>query len=128
VENESQDASEGGGECRRGIVGITAPRPVAVLLALVAGIVDSTTFIALFGLFVAQVTGSFVTLGVHIVTLDKTSLVSLVAIPFFFIGGVITAMIAAAQAFALRAFATALMIEQEQTRGGRSALADLKSP
>jgi hypothetical protein len=35
------------------------------------------------------VTGSFVTLGVHLVTLDKTSLISLAAIPFFFIGGVV---------------------------------------
>jgi uncharacterized membrane protein YoaK (UPF0700 family) len=112
VENQrKQEAADSSGECRGRLVGISAPRPVAVLLALVAGIVDSTTFMALFGLFVAQVTGSFVTLGVHIVTLDKTSLVSLVAIPFFFMGAVVAAMIATAQAPAPRAFATALAIE-----------------
>jgi uncharacterized membrane protein YoaK (UPF0700 family) len=114
VENEEKtkrDASESRREGRGPLVGIKPPWPVAVLLAIVAGVVDSTTFMALFGVFVAQVTGSFVTLGVHIVTLDRTSLVSLVAIPFFFIGGVVVAMVAAAQACALRAFATALAIE-----------------
>jgi uncharacterized membrane protein YoaK (UPF0700 family) len=114
VEIESrgkQEAAEISGECRGRVFGIDSPRPVAVLLALVAGVVDSTTFLALFGLFVAQVTGSFVTLGVHVVTLDKASLVSLVAIPFFFMGGAVVAMIAAAQASAPHAFATALAIE-----------------
>ena len=39
----------------------TMPRWVPALLNFVAGYVDSYTFLALFGLFVAQVTGSFVT-------------------------------------------------------------------
>ena len=126
MENEAQTkrgASESRREFRGRLVGIKPPWPVAVLLAVVAGVVDSTTFMALFGLFVAQVTGSFVTLGVHIVTLDKTSLVSLVAIPFFFIGGVVVAMVAAAQASAARGFATALAIEAAmllRLRCGRS--------
>jgi uncharacterized membrane protein YoaK (UPF0700 family) len=36
------------------------PRAVPPLLSLVAGYVDSITFLALFGFFAAQVTGSFV--------------------------------------------------------------------
>ena len=36
------------------------PRPVPPLLSFVAGYVDSITFLALFGFFAAQVTGSFV--------------------------------------------------------------------
>jgi uncharacterized membrane protein YoaK (UPF0700 family) len=46
------------------------PRWVPALLSFVAGYVDSYTFLALFGLFVAQVTGSFVTAGAEFVTHD----------------------------------------------------------
>jgi uncharacterized membrane protein YoaK (UPF0700 family) len=46
------------------------PRWVPALLSFVAGYVDSYTFLALFGLFVAQVTGSFVTAGAQFVVHD----------------------------------------------------------
>ena len=39
---------------------VPLPRLVPATLSFVAGYVDSYTFLALFGLFVAQVTGSFV--------------------------------------------------------------------
>ena len=38
-------------------------RTASLLLSFVAGYVDSCTFLGLFGLFVAQVTGSFVAAG-----------------------------------------------------------------
>jgi uncharacterized membrane protein YoaK (UPF0700 family) len=41
-----------------------------VLLSFVAGYVDSYTFLALFGLFVANVTGSFITAGAELVSHD----------------------------------------------------------
>src|SRR5215510_6618375 len=47
------------------------PRPPAIvppLLSFTAGFIDSFTVLALFGLFVAQVTGSFVLTAVAIVT------------------------------------------------------------
>lgn len=49
---------------------VPLPRWVPALLSFVAGYVDSYTFLALFGLFVAQVTGSFVTAGAELVTHD----------------------------------------------------------
>jgi uncharacterized membrane protein YoaK (UPF0700 family) len=48
------------------------PLPLAapVLLSFVAGYVDSYTYLALFGLFAAQVTGSFVIAGAEFITHD----------------------------------------------------------
>ncbi len=43
------------------------PRVVPPLLSLVAGYVDSITFLALFGFFAAQVTGSFVVAAAEVV-------------------------------------------------------------
>lgn len=44
------------------------PSGVLPLLSFVAGYVDGCTYLALFGLFVAQVTGSFVLTGAQLVT------------------------------------------------------------
>ncbi len=49
---------------------IPLPRWVPAALSFVAGYVDSYTFLALFGLFVAQVTGSFVTASAELVSHD----------------------------------------------------------
>jgi len=49
---------------------VPLPRLVPALLSFVAGYVDIYTFLGLFGLFVAQVTGSFVTAGAELVTHD----------------------------------------------------------
>src|SRR5262249_57586954 len=50
----------GGGGCRKGVVGLRRRGPPAIvppLLSFTAGFIDSFTVLALFGLFVAQVTG-----------------------------------------------------------------------
>jgi len=67
------------------------PRTVPALLAFVAGYVDLYTFLALFGLFVAQVTGSFVTAGAELVTHDAGIAGKLIAITAFVIAAALTA-------------------------------------
>ena len=46
---------------------IAIPRPIPVLLSVVAGYVDSCTYLGLFGVFVAQATGSFVLAGTRFI-------------------------------------------------------------
>jgi uncharacterized membrane protein YoaK (UPF0700 family) len=50
--------------------------------------------LALFGLFVAQVTGSFVIVGAEFVTRDGGFLIKVLAIPMFFAAGVLTTIFA----------------------------------
>ena len=66
---------------------IAVPRPIPVLLSFVAGYVDSCTYLGLFGVFVAQVTGSFVLAGMLFVKSEPGALAKLLAIPFFFFAG-----------------------------------------
>src|SRR5882757_8718586 len=73
---------------------VDVPRAVPPLLSIVAGYVDSCTFLALFGLFVAQVTGSFVVAGAQLVTRDPEVLVKVLAIPMFFLAAVATTVLA----------------------------------
>lgn len=70
------------------------PRAVPALLSFTAGYVDACTFFALFGLFVAQVTGSFVIAGAQLVTHDEGFLIKVLAIPVFFTAGVLTTIVA----------------------------------
>jgi uncharacterized membrane protein YoaK (UPF0700 family) len=49
--------------------------------------VDSCTYLALFGTFVAQLTGSFVLTGLQFVTTEPGALAKQLAIPFFFLAG-----------------------------------------
>jgi uncharacterized membrane protein YoaK (UPF0700 family) len=70
------------------------PPLVPPLLAFVAGYVDACTFLGLFGLFVAQVTGSFVVTGAQFVTGDTGVFVKVLAIPVFFLSGVLTTVVA----------------------------------
>src|SRR5215469_497978 len=49
---------------------LAVPNTVPFLLSFVAGYVDSYTYLALFGLFAAQVTGSFVIAGAEFVSQD----------------------------------------------------------
>lgn len=49
---------------------VPLPRWVPALLAFIAGYIDIYTFLALFGLFVAQMTGNFAIAGAELVTHD----------------------------------------------------------
>jgi uncharacterized membrane protein YoaK (UPF0700 family) len=70
---------------------VTMPRLVPALLSFVAGYVDIYTFLALFGLFVAQVTGSFVTAGAEFVTHDLGITGKMLAILAFLLATAVTA-------------------------------------
>jgi uncharacterized membrane protein YoaK (UPF0700 family) len=72
------------------------PSAVPALLSFVAGYVDSCTFLALFGVFVAQITGSFVIAGTQLITHDDNVLIKVLAIPVFFFAGVVTTALVAA--------------------------------
>jgi uncharacterized membrane protein YoaK (UPF0700 family) len=74
----------------------SVPLAVPVLLSVVAGYVDSCTFLALFGVFVAQATGSFVIAGTQLVTHDDNILIKVLAIPVFFFAGMLTTVVVAA--------------------------------
>ena len=67
------------------------PRWAPAALSFVAGYVDSYTFLALFGLFVAQVTGSLVTGAAELVTHDFGIAGKLIAIFAFVVAAAITA-------------------------------------
>ena len=66
---------------------VVVPRTLPVCLGFVAGFIDACTFSALFRLFVAQVTGSYVVASAQFVEFDKTMLVPVLAIPTFFLTG-----------------------------------------
>ncbi len=63
------------------------PGLLPISLGFVAGFIDACTFLALFGLFVAQVTGSFVITGAQFVDAIPIMLVPAIAIPVFFLAG-----------------------------------------
>ena len=73
---------------------VPLPRWVPAALAFVAGYVDIYTFLALFGLFVAQVTGSFVTAGAELVTHDVgIAGKALAVLAFIFAAGLTAALL-----------------------------------
>jgi uncharacterized membrane protein YoaK (UPF0700 family) len=67
------------------------PLSMPVLLSFVAGYVDSYTYLTLFGLFVAQVTSSFVIAGAEIVTHDYAVAGKLLVIVAFLVAVALTA-------------------------------------
>jgi uncharacterized membrane protein YoaK (UPF0700 family) len=67
------------------------PRWAPAALSFVAGYVDSYTFLALFGLFVAQVTGSFVIGAAEFVTHDTGIAGKLIAVIAFVFAAAMTA-------------------------------------
>jgi uncharacterized membrane protein YoaK (UPF0700 family) len=77
------------------ILDLRNPRIIPVLLSVVAGYVDSCTFLGLFGLFVAQVTGSFVVAGAQLVAHDPGFVIKVLGIPIFLLGGMVTTFIVA---------------------------------
>jgi hypothetical protein len=70
------------------------PAVVPLLLSFIAGFVDSCTALALFGLFVAQVTGSFVLAAVVFVTHEQGAATKVLAIPVFLLAAVATTALA----------------------------------
>jgi uncharacterized membrane protein YoaK (UPF0700 family) len=70
-------------------------KAMPMLLSFVAGYVDSYTYLALFGLFVAQVTGSFVIAGAELVRHDTGVVGKLLAIVAFVVAAAITAALIA---------------------------------
>ena len=95
-----------------GVAQIDPPRWVAVVLAAVAGFIDACTFFGLFGLFVAQLTGSYVIAGTSFFSAGWPEATVLLAVPVFFAAGAaatVVAMIAAANG--LPALACALLLE-----------------
>lgn len=71
----------------------TMPRVIPPLLSFVAGYVDSVTFLALFGFFAAQVTGSFIVAGSEIVHDERGLAAKLMAIPAFMLGVAVAALL-----------------------------------
>jgi uncharacterized membrane protein YoaK (UPF0700 family) len=67
---------------------------VPVALCFVAGYVDVCAFIALFGTFVAQITGTYVIAGAALVTHDPGIVAKLLAIPVFMVGAAVATVIA----------------------------------
>ena len=70
-------------------------KAMPMLLSFVAGYVDSYTYLALFGLFAAQVTGSFVIAGAEFVRHDAGVAGKLLAIVTFVVAAAITAALIA---------------------------------
>jgi uncharacterized membrane protein YoaK (UPF0700 family) len=91
---------------------IAVPRPVPVVLSVVAGYVDSCTYLGLFGVFVAQVTGSFVFAGASFISIEPSVLAKLLAIPVFFLAGVgVTVLVRPLRARPRAALARSLWVE-----------------
>ena len=87
-------------------------RLLPVALGYVAGYVDGCTFVALFGLFVAQVTGGFVAVGAVLGAGRDSTLLPLLAIPAFMLGAAVaSALSAISRHRGLRASAILLGLE-----------------
>ena len=76
---------------------IFVPRPVSALLGFTAGFVDICSFLGLFHVFVAQVTGSFVFTSTWLV-IHQGELVTMLAMPTFFLAVCLASALAAHRA------------------------------
>ena len=88
----------------------TMPRPVPALLGFVAGFVDICIYFSLFGIFVAQLTGSFVLAGAGLVSGQQETM-TLLAIPMFFVAGCAATTLAVARAPSVRTLSWVLALE-----------------
>jgi uncharacterized membrane protein YoaK (UPF0700 family) len=96
---------------------------VPPLLSFIAGFIDSYTFLVLFGLFVAQVTGSFVLAAVAFVSEEEGVLIKTLGIPVFLLAAVvITAISLLAERRDRSAVALALGLESAVLTGFMLAL------
>ena len=69
-------------------------RLLPIALCFVAGYIDACAFIALFGTFVAQITGTYIIAGATLVTHEPGVLTKVLAIPVFMAGAAIATLIA----------------------------------
>ena len=91
---------------------VPLPTLVPALLSFVAGSVDSYTYLTLFGLFVAQVTSSFVIAGADLVTHDYSVVGKLLVLAVFLVAATASAaLIAAARHSGLAALPRMLALE-----------------
>jgi uncharacterized membrane protein YoaK (UPF0700 family) len=72
----------------------THVKALPVALCFVAGYIDVCAFIALFGTFVAQITGTYIMAGAALVTHDPGVIAKLLAIPVFMSGAAFATFIA----------------------------------
>jgi uncharacterized membrane protein YoaK (UPF0700 family) len=90
-----------------------APRPaIAVLLAFTAGYVDTISFVGLFGLFTAHVTGNFVVMGATIAHPHPGLVGKLLALPTFIFSVALTTLFARRRRRAGRDPTPAVLIAQ----------------
>ncbi|MEW6454325.1 MAG: YoaK family protein [Pseudomonadota bacterium] len=88
----------------------SVPAAVPALLGVIAGFVDICAFLGLFHIFVAQLTGSFVYAGAHLLSGDHEWL-ALLAIPAFFLAGCLATALAFNRAPGGRALAWVMALE-----------------
>jgi uncharacterized membrane protein YoaK (UPF0700 family) len=95
-------------------------------LATIAGFVDACTFVGLFGLFVAQLTGSYVVAGASMFAAGWPEATVLLAVPVFFAGGVAATFLATvAGANGLPPLACALALETALLAGFAAIMASI---
>jgi len=96
----------------RPLTSIVVAWPIPVILSVVAGYVDSCTYLGVFGVFVAQLTGSLVIAGTEFVRSEAGALAKSLAIPsFFFAGMTVTALVHSKKGRPRAALAWSLAVE-----------------
>lgn len=96
----------------RPLTSIVVAWPIPVILSVVAGYVDSCTYLGLFGVFVAQLTGSLVIAGTAFVGSEAGALAKIIAIPSFFFAGIaVTVLVNSMKGRPRAAFAWSLAAE-----------------
>lgn len=88
------------------------PWLLPLLLSAVAGFVDGCTYLGLFGIFVAQATGSFVLVGLELMTSERGAIAKLLAVPSFIAAGMaVTVLVTLMRARPRAALAMSLLLE-----------------
>lgn len=88
------------------------PWLLSLLLSAVAGFVDGCTYLGLFGIFVAQATGSFVLVGLELMTSERGAIAKLLAVPSFILAGMaVTVLVTLMRARPRAALAMSLLLE-----------------